>query len=40
MWEYYGKGLPLAEEEFENLAARYGPWQGYWAHYLRVASTG
>lgn len=21
----------------EQAAARYGPWQGYWAHYLRVA---
>ncbi len=33
----YGRGRPLAREDVERLAARYGPWQGYWAHYLRAA---
>jgi len=24
------------EHELARLAAPYGPWQGYWAHYLRA----
>ncbi|HEY3142971.1 MAG TPA: hypothetical protein VGJ86_17660 [Acidimicrobiales bacterium] len=31
-------GRELDEDEFRQLAARYGSWQGYWGHYLRVAS--
>jgi DNA-3-methyladenine glycosylase II len=34
----YGQGLPLREEDLRRVAAPYGPWQGYWAHYLRAAS--
>ncbi|WP_344576881.1 hypothetical protein [Nonomuraea roseoviolacea] len=30
-------GRTLGERELRDLAAGYGPWQGYWAHYLRVA---
>ncbi len=30
-------GRPLAEADLSQLAARYGDWQGYWGHYLRVA---
>jgi DNA-3-methyladenine glycosylase II len=29
---------PMNQESLERLGQRYGPWQGYWAHYLRVAS--
>lgn len=32
----YGAGLNAAE--LTELAARYGRWQGYWAHYLRVGA--
>ncbi|WP_214325339.1 DNA-3-methyladenine glycosylase family protein [Nonomuraea sediminis] len=28
---------PLSEDKARELAATYGPWQGYWAHYLRAA---
>lgn len=28
----------LTEKDFEKLAERYGPWQGYWAFYLRSAA--
>ncbi len=28
----------VGEEEFTELAARYGRWQGYWGHYLRVTA--
>jgi DNA-3-methyladenine glycosylase II len=31
-------GRPLTEAELRRIAAGYGPWQGYWAHYLRAAS--
>jgi DNA-3-methyladenine glycosylase II len=34
----YGMGEELSRETLQKLADRYGPWQGYWAHYLRVAS--
>jgi DNA-3-methyladenine glycosylase II len=30
-------GRPLTEDEILKLAARYGDYQGYWAHYLRAA---
>jgi DNA-3-methyladenine glycosylase II len=33
----YGQGQPHARVEAQAIAERYGPWQGYWAHYLRVA---
>lgn len=33
----YGDGAPPTADEAGRLAARYGPRQGYWAHYLRVA---
>jgi DNA-3-methyladenine glycosylase II len=29
-------GHPVDEAEFTTLASRYGRWQGYWGHYLRV----
>ncbi len=29
-------GHSVSEAEFTALAARYGKWQGYWGHYLRV----
>ncbi len=34
----YGYGEELSREDLKRLAERYGPWQGYWAHYLRVGS--
>jgi DNA-3-methyladenine glycosylase II len=34
----YGHGKELSREELKRLAERYGPWQGYWAHYLRVGT--
>ena len=34
----YGPGQVVARETIQRIADRYGPWQGYWAHYLRVAS--
>lgn len=30
-------GRTLTEGEYLELAARYGRWRGYWAHYLRAA---
>lgn len=35
----YGHGKPLAQARFDQLAERYGPWKGYWAYYLRAASS-
>ncbi|MFI6738905.1 DNA-3-methyladenine glycosylase family protein [Nonomuraea sp. NPDC050451] len=32
-------GRAYGEPELRALAERYGPWQGYWAHYLRVAAS-
>lgn len=29
-------GHPVSNTEFVELASRYGPWQGYWNHYLRA----
>ena len=34
----YGQGRKLGEPAIQAIASRYGAWQGYWAHYLRVAS--
>lgn len=34
----YGYGEELSREELKRLAERYGSWQGYWAHYLRVGT--
>jgi DNA-3-methyladenine glycosylase II len=34
----YGQGRTLKEDDLPRIAASYGPWQGYWAHYLRAAS--
>ncbi len=34
----YGQGRTMTSRDVERIAARYGPWQGYWAHYLRAAS--
>lgn len=33
----YADGRALSEREVAEIARPYGPWQGYWAHYLRVA---
>jgi DNA-3-methyladenine glycosylase II len=33
----YNGGPPLSEAALGRLAERYGPWRGYWAHYVRVA---
>jgi len=35
---HYGRGRALNEQEVAEIAARYGPWQGYWAHYLRASA--
>ncbi len=29
----------ISFEELRAVAERYGPWQGYWAHYLRAAAS-
>jgi DNA-3-methyladenine glycosylase II len=34
----YGNGQALPPAEVERIAAGYGPWQGYWAHYLRATA--
>jgi DNA-3-methyladenine glycosylase II len=34
----YGHGKELSREELKDMAERYGKWQGYWAHYLRVGT--
>ena len=34
----YGHGKELDREALKHLADRYGYWQGYWAHYLRVGT--
>ncbi len=34
----YGQGSTLSGEEVLRIARRYHPWQGYWAHYLRVGA--
>jgi DNA-3-methyladenine glycosylase II len=34
----YGYGEELSREDLKRIADKYGPWQGYWAHYLRVGS--
>ena len=34
----YGHGEELSRADLKRLADKYGLWQGYWAHYIRVAS--
>ena len=34
----YGWGKAMDQGELERIAEGYGPWQGYWAHYLRAAA--
>ena len=34
----YGQGRTVTPEEIVRWAAHYGKWQGYWAHYLRLAT--
>lgn len=34
----YGWGQEVTQAALQQIADKYGPWQGYWAHYLRVAS--
>jgi DNA-3-methyladenine glycosylase II len=34
----YGYGEELSRDDLKRLADRYGPSQGYWAHYLRVGT--
>ncbi len=34
----YGHGEDLSREALKRLADKYGHWQGYWAHYLRVGT--
>ena len=34
----YGEGVTLSAEEVLRIGQRYHPWQGYWAHYLRIAA--
>jgi DNA-3-methyladenine glycosylase II len=33
----YGEGRQLSAAEIQRIAEGYGAWQGYWAHYVRVA---
>jgi DNA-3-methyladenine glycosylase II len=32
----YGRRRPATPDQVRRAAARYGAWQGYWAHYLRT----
>jgi DNA-3-methyladenine glycosylase II len=34
----YGHGRDLTRAEVEKIAERYGPYKGYWAHYVRVGA--
>jgi DNA-3-methyladenine glycosylase II len=34
----YGHGEELNRDDLKRLADKYGLWQGYWAHYIRVTS--
>lgn len=34
----YGGGVTLSAEEVLDIGQKYHPWQGYWAHYLRVGA--
>jgi DNA-3-methyladenine glycosylase II len=34
----YGHGSDLTRAEVEKIAESYGPYKGYWAHYVRVGS--
>ena len=33
----YAAGRVLDDEAIARIAQPYGPWRGYWAHYMRVA---
>jgi hypothetical protein len=35
----YNAGKPLAPAEMRRLLDRYGPSQGYWAYYARIATV-
>ncbi len=35
---WYGKGRTLKASAIQEIADYYGPWKGYWAHYLRAAT--
>lgn len=37
--QIYNHGLPITREAIIQHAQPYGPYQGYWAHYLRVAAS-
>lgn len=34
----YGDGVTLSDAEVLRISRRYHPWQGYWAHYLRIGA--
>jgi DNA-3-methyladenine glycosylase II len=34
----YGHGHDLTRDEVERIAQKYGPYKGYWAHYVRVGA--
>ncbi|GAC1354805.1 MAG: DNA-3-methyladenine glycosylase [Ktedonobacteraceae bacterium] len=34
----YGHGKDLTQAEIKRIAEQYGPYKGYWGHYLRVGS--
>ena len=34
----YGHGKDLSRAEVERIGEKYGDYQGYWGHYLRVGS--
>ncbi len=35
----YGDSLTTSRRAIARIVERYGPWQGYWAHYLRAATN-
>lgn len=35
--KHYNAGQPLPERAIRAIAAQYGEYQGYWAHYMRIA---
>ena len=34
----YGGGITLDVSEVRRIAQRYHPWEGYWAHYIRIGA--
>ena len=34
----YGEGVSLTSDDVLRIAQRYHPWQGYWAHYIRIGA--